>query len=557
MAYFSGQPNPQLRSDSQSNNLTAPPPAYFDQAPSQIPSSGLNDKMVRLAAASGIDLSSVSTSSIRNSSDGTRETMDDDSFDRRTDGTAVTSMSSIASSRGEKREVQHDVSLPAMQKKPSTPELLRPTMVPFRQGSRPASPARSIPPSPLGYDASLLPPRAMGSRSVSSSVVSSASSNASSGSERGSARMDVIATSRAKEQKYGGKRHLPIPPEMKGDDRARQYSQPRSVSTGAMNRQSEQRSVDYGGFSNGPRQPSPLSLGTFQDPRKAPTPPNETTKVSHKDLPPIQTPNSAIFNPIHAPPQQFLFNANGRSSPVERRLNGSPLAAKPLRSASLGISASGGPTPRGVHSPPPSAPGHQTISPAYSSSAHEIMPTSAAVESIIEEMLHSSIEDGEAPQSSRRDDGHQRRPESSMSNRSEMGGGMMDRPRPSKKSSEYTIRPTAGTRSPTPQQGGFQSFRQVSAASSHYPPSYGSFKHGKASIGTIMMDETIQQSLLPFMPIASFLALLGALPAEVRRTISGEIVGRWVCREWSVAVDQRETWPGLQVWEGFRKFFLD
>jgi hypothetical protein len=68
-----------------------------------------------------------------------------------------------------------------------------------------------------------------------------------------------------------------------------------------------------------------------------------------------------------------------------------------------------------------------------------------------------------------------------------------------------------------------------------------------------MAEETIQQALLPLLSIASFLALLGALPTDARRMISGEVVGRWVCREWRVKVENRETWPGLQVWEGFRE----
>ena len=558
MAYFSGQSNSHPVNNNINNNLTPPQPDYFSHGPPTIPSGRSDDRLAQLAAASGVDMSSYATS-VRNSSDGTGETMDDDSYDRRTNGTAMTSVTSMMSTNSSmrgKREIRNQGSSSSIIKQNSTSELLPPTNAIFTQRSGSDSPSRSIPPSPLAYDDSLLPPRGIGSRSVSSSVISSASSNASNGS--GGGRLNTIASGR---DALEGRLSAPVVlPGSKGNDRARQHSsQPRSVSAGAMNKQVEQRPGEYGGYSNGPRQPSPLSYGTSQDSRRAPDPPRATTKVTHKDLPPILTPTTANFIAIPLQHQQYLPSGNGRSSPVERRMDRADLASRPPRSASLGfpVTSTGGRQLPDMHSPPPSAPPSAPppmhFSTAQSPPAYEATPTTAVTESIIEEMLRTDIKEGDGSHSPRRLSGLQKRPESSLSNRSEMSG-MMDRPRPSKKSSEYTIRPTTGTRSPTPLQGGFQSFRQVSSTSSRYAPSYGSVRHGKASLEVIMVEETIQQALLPFMSIASFLALLEALPAGVRRTVSGEMVGRWVCREWGVAVDLTEMWPGLQVWEGFREF---
>lgn len=69
----------------------------------------------------------------------------------------------------------------------------------------------------------------------------------------------------------------------------------------------------------------------------------------------------------------------------------------------------------------------------------------------------------------------------------------------------------------------------------------------------VITHQRIQQCLLPHLSIASFLALLGALDKRWRRSVSGEVVGRWVVREWGLTLADGVGWPGLGVWEGFRE----
>jgi hypothetical protein len=73
-------------------------------------------------------------------------------------------------------------------------------------------------------------------------------------------------------------------------------------------------------------------------------------------------------------------------------------------------------------------------------------------------------------------------------------------------------------------------------------------------ITDVITHQRIQQVLLPHLSIASFLALLGALDKRWRRSVSGEMVGRWVVREWGLTLGHGVAWPGLGVWEGFREF---
>ena len=63
----------------------------------------------------------------------------------------------------------------------------------------------------------------------------------------------------------------------------------------------------------------------------------------------------------------------------------------------------------------------------------------------------------------------------------------------------------------------------------------------------------IQRNLLPYLGINSFLALLGTSD-RVRKAFTGEMVGKWVLREWGVKLEgsKGKSWPNLTVWEGFR-----
>lgn len=79
----------------------------------------------------------------------------------------------------------------------------------------------------------------------------------------------------------------------------------------------------------------------------------------------------------------------------------------------------------------------------------------------------------------------------------------------------------------------------------------------EVSTTALMKHPRIVVSLLPFININSFLNLLGS-DEEIRKFITGEMVGRWVMREWGVAIDRERgrSWPGLTVWEGFLESLL-
>jgi hypothetical protein len=72
----------------------------------------------------------------------------------------------------------------------------------------------------------------------------------------------------------------------------------------------------------------------------------------------------------------------------------------------------------------------------------------------------------------------------------------------------------------------------------------------------LMKHPRVAVSFLPFLNINSFLNVLGS-DDQIRNFITGEMVGRWVLNEWGVTVDRERgrSWPGLTVWEGFRKCF--
>lgn len=81
----------------------------------------------------------------------------------------------------------------------------------------------------------------------------------------------------------------------------------------------------------------------------------------------------------------------------------------------------------------------------------------------------------------------------------------------------------------------------------------------KATITFILAYSSIQAVLLPYLSINSFLSLTGS-SEQVRRRFTGEMVGRWVMREWGMGVSKTKGgaggkggWPNLTVWEGFCK----
>ncbi len=538
MAYFTGHTS--------APNGSAPPaqPSYFAAGPPMPTHTSREARLASLAAAGGVE--TLPPGKERASSEGTHEG-DDDVFDSQTTGTAMTSVSSIASTASSVGQG------PNARPEPNRKDTLSPPMPGSHQGSRSNSPARSSPSAlGVGYDAKLLPPRGPPSRSVSSSVVSTSSSQGSGGSGGGGggARMDIIASSTA--GKLSGKRNLPAPPPQtvrKSPSRemraVRAAPQPRSMSAGALYHQSQHPTAPPV-FPNLPRQPSPLSGGPQRadgSQRRASPPPRQQQgggRLTNRDLPPILTPKASAYSGSQQQPYLPHGPANGRASPIDRRSSSSPLAGPP-RSASLAASTANQGRILSRGPPSTSANGsHMNRQPSATSQDYPLTPTSAAVDSIIEEMLHSSQEGSMSPRSPRTVTRHD-----SVDSEN---GSVLDRPRPSKKSSEYTIRPGSTGRSPTPQQGGFP--RQVSGSQQRY---MGGGSRGKrAALLDAITQEPIQQALFPHLSIASFLALLGSLPAGAHRMVSGEIVGRWVCREWHVTVSERETWPGLQVWEGFR-----
>ncbi|GMK59359.1 hypothetical protein CspeluHIS016_0703740 [Cutaneotrichosporon spelunceum] len=77
------------------------------------------------------------------------------------------------------------------------------------------------------------------------------------------------------------------------------------------------------------------------------------------------------------------------------------------------------------------------------------------------------------------------------------------------------------------------------------------------SMTSLLAHPRITMSLLPHLNINSFLNLLGS-DDNLRKYISGEMVGRWVMREWGITIERERgrSWPGLTVWEGFLESLL-
>lgn len=80
---------------------------------------------------------------------------------------------------------------------------------------------------------------------------------------------------------------------------------------------------------------------------------------------------------------------------------------------------------------------------------------------------------------------------------------------------------------------------------------------GRASLASALAEPKVAAALLPHLSINSFLAL-NASSDEVRKDFGGEMVGRWVLKEWGVSIgkERGRSWPGLGVWEGFCKSLL-
>ncbi|TYJ52722.1 hypothetical protein B9479_006656 [Cryptococcus floricola] len=83
-----------------------------------------------------------------------------------------------------------------------------------------------------------------------------------------------------------------------------------------------------------------------------------------------------------------------------------------------------------------------------------------------------------------------------------------------------------------------------------------------ATLTFILLYTPIQSNLLQYLSINSFLSLTGASEA-VNRRFSGEMVGRWIMREWGMSVGKKKgsyagnvAWPNLTVWEGFLESLL-
>lgn len=116
--------------------------------------------------------------------------------------------------------------------------------------------------------------------------------------------------------------------------------------------------------------------------------------------------------------------------------------------------------------------------------------------------------------------------------------------------------PSTSTQSSTSSQNSTESSKEKDRAknrqsimSRHRPA-----RRNDKSLTYLLSHPRVVISLLPFLNINQFLNLL-ASDNDLRKYISGEMVGRWVMREWGVTLekDRNRSWPGLTVWEGFRK----
>lgn len=292
------------------------------------------------------------------------------------------------------------------------------------------------------------------------------------------------------------------------------------------------------------------------------TPTAANTRNTHKDLPPIQTRSPTKGGP----PPAYLSLGNRYPSEKPASVT-SGMVSRPPRSASLSTGGQGStaqpqPQPRNFSALPIMNSSTLVTSPQDEKSA-----TSHAVDSMFQEMandrslnltLKSPVLANGSGRSSPISNGNPPSPRGSPGRGSPGRGspGIMDRPRHSGGKTPIQILQPGFGRSPNLLQGEFGGNKRLhpSRYLAMHRAMHRRRRKGKATLDHILVEEAIQTSLLPFFPIASFLALLGAIGPNVRRKVSGEIVGRWVCREWSLTLEGNEAWPGLGVWEGYREF---
>ncbi|WVW80734.1 hypothetical protein I302_102720 [Kwoniella bestiolae CBS 10118] len=98
---------------------------------------------------------------------------------------------------------------------------------------------------------------------------------------------------------------------------------------------------------------------------------------------------------------------------------------------------------------------------------------------------------------------------------------------------------------------------QISRAQSHPQVRSSPRERPRATITFLLLHNPIQAALLSHLSINSFLSLTGSSDL-LRKRFTGEMVGRWVMKEWGVQVDREKgrSWPNLTVWEGFLESLL-
>ena len=96
--------------------------------------------------------------------------------------------------------------------------------------------------------------------------------------------------------------------------------------------------------------------------------------------------------------------------------------------------------------------------------------------------------------------------------------------------------------------------RKSTGPSNRPPPSTRLKRNGRPTLAYVIAHPDVQSALLPYLTINSFLSLTGCSEL-IRKQLSGELVGRWILKEWGLQVDREKgrSWPNLTVWEGFRE----
>jgi hypothetical protein len=277
------------------------------------------------------------------------------------------------------------------------------------------------------------------------------------------------------------------------------------------------------------RRPSATPSGSVPGSRST----SAGSAVTNKDLPRLNIANTA------APPRSgspLNPNANMVTSPtvmsptLELPRRGASLAARPGMDSAEGMASQMEPQLRQPR-PLPSVIQGQALN-SFSLGSRQTTPDPVAMM----ENLHMAPESRSTPPPSAGTDAE---------------GSILNRPKPKPKSSAYRSSPS---RSPAPPSDGFQppSYSEARTLSSRQGP------QGTTGLERIMMEDAVQAAMLPHLLISSFLALMTTLEKDTRHAISGELVGRWVTASWGMELGPRDVhqWPGLGVWEGFRKWKL-